>query len=111
MKAYKLFRVRKEGSLGSLFINRRRQLPVGRWLNAEAIPTRGFALRPGWHAMARPRAPHLSMKGRRWFVVEVYQWQRIERPASQGGVWYLARRMKILHEHKKTRNPRSGREG
>jgi hypothetical protein len=89
--AYKLFRMRRDGSLGSLFINRRARLPVGFWMGSQLYPTKGFAERCGWHCLAKPEAPHLSEKGRRWFEVEMDgEIQTIYRPASQGGVWYLA---------------------
>lgn len=96
MVAYKLFRVRKDGSLGSLFINRRARLPLGIWMEAEAFPTKGFAYRPGWHALCAPIAPHLSEKGRRWFEVEVKNFKRFTRPESQGGEWVLAKQMRIV---------------
>jgi len=47
MIAYKLFRQRKDGTLGSLFINKRNIIPVNKWLNAESFPTKGYAVRPG----------------------------------------------------------------
>lgn len=71
MIAYKLFRVRKDGSIGSLFINRRARLPVREWLQAQNVPTKGFKVREGWHCCPRPKAPHLSMKDRKWFMVEM----------------------------------------
>jgi hypothetical protein len=96
MKAYKLFKVRRDGSIGSLFIKPRDRLPLNQWLHAENIPTKGYAVRAGWHAMAKPEAPHLSPKGRRWFEVEIEDHEQYERPKSQGGIWFLAQRMKIL---------------
>lgn len=96
MKAYKLFKVRKDGSIGSLFINARRKLPVGKWMWAKPYKTKGFAFRPGWHATAKPEAPHLSMKGRRWFEVEMKYVTPQQRPKAQGGLWYLAKRIKIV---------------
>ena len=95
MIAYKLFRVRQDGSLGSLFINRRRRLPIGEWMESECIPTKGFAVREGWHCLPRPEAPHLTIKGRRWYAVEIDDWETLDRPASQGGHWFLAHRMRI----------------
>jgi len=95
MKAWKLFRVRKDGSIGSLFINRRARLPVGKWMVAEEHPTKGYAFRPGWHACAKPDAPHLSTRGRAWFRVELRGVTTHHRPASQGGVWYTAKQLKI----------------
>ena len=96
MIAYKLFRVRRNGSIGSLFIDRRTYLPFGVWLRAECHPTKGFALRPFWHATAEPHAPHLSMKGRAWYKVEILDFTPQSRPKSQGGIWFLAEQMKIL---------------
>lgn len=96
MKAFKLFKVRKDGSIGSLFIKTRDRLPLGRWMQAEDVPTKGYARRAGWHAMAKPEAPHLSPNGRRWYEVEIEDHVQYERPVSQGGIWFLAQRMKIL---------------
>ena len=102
MIAYKLLRVRKDGSLGPLFINRRFRVPVGEWILYGCHPTRGFKIRPGWHCTSRPEAPHLSMKGRAWFEVEVEaDAERIDRPASQGGLWYLAKWMRIIKKVEK----------
>ena len=96
MIAYKLFRVRRDGSIGSLFINRRARLPLLKWMEANGIPTKGFAYRPGWHALCKPEAPHLSERGRRWYTVEVKHFKRFVRPVSQGGKWVLAQKMRIL---------------
>lgn len=98
MTAYKLLTVRKDGSLGSLFINRRARLPVGKWMEAESHPTKGYALRPKWHATEFPVAPHLSMKGRQWFEVEIKDIEEFQRPQSQGGKWYLAKYLKIKNK-------------
>lgn len=98
MKAYKLFRVRKDGSIGPLFINARLRIPMGEWLQAEEHPTKGFAYRPGWHCTFKPVAPHLSEKGRKWFEIEVEDYTTYARPESQGGSWVLAERMKVVGE-------------
>lgn len=95
MEAYKLLRQRKDGSLGPLFINARQRIPVGEWLQAESHPTKGFALRPGWHCTVKPVAPHLSTKGRVWCEVTVQKVKSYERPESQGGTWLLAEWMRV----------------
>lgn len=95
MIAFKLFRVRKDGTLGSLFINKKAVLPTGKWLNAETHETKGFVVHKGWHCLSHPAAPHLSMRGRTWACVEVQNVTRLRRPAYQGGEWLLAKRMKI----------------
>lgn len=96
MIAYKLFNLRKDGTLGSLFINRRGVYPLHRWLEAEEHYTKGFAKRFGWHCLTKPEAPHLSLGGRVWARVEIRFCTRYLVPPSHGKVWYLARKMKIL---------------
>ena len=98
IRAFKLLRLRRDGSLGPLFINRRQRIPQGVWLDAEPHRTKGFAFRPGWHCCRIPHAPHLSEKGRVWCEVEIEDYQLLERPESQGGAWYLAQRMRLLRE-------------
>jgi hypothetical protein len=96
VKAYKLLRLRKNGTLGSLYINRRAIIPLNQWIRAEKHPTKGYAVRPGWHCCERPVAPHLSMKGRVWAEVEIKNWYEFSRPKSQGGVWYIVDMMKVI---------------
>jgi hypothetical protein len=98
--AYKLFRVRRDGSIGPLFIDRKARLPLGVWMRAGANPTKGFAFRPGWHCARRPVAPHLKVDGRAWFVVEVCGFlQKLKRPEAQGGEWLLAERLRIIRRY------------
>lgn len=94
--AYKLFNLRKDGSIGPLFINRKQRLEVGVWYGAEDHPTKGYAHRPGWHATTEKKAPHLSSKGRVWARVKLDQTREIERPKTQGGIWLLAGWLKVL---------------
>lgn len=96
MKAYKLLRLRKDGSLGPLFINKRQVIPLGVWLEAEDHPTKGYAHRPGWHTAPEPKAPHLTTRGRVWAHVEIEDYVDLPRPESQGGTWLLAQKMKVL---------------
>lgn len=98
--AYKLLRQRKDGSLGSLFINRKEHLPVGMWMRAEEHRTNGFYFRPGWHALLKPVAPHLKTnpknEKRIWAMVAVTEFDVCVRPETQGGKWLLAQNMMIL---------------
>jgi len=100
MKAYKLFKVRKDKSIGSLFINAKARLDIGVWYEAEDIPTKGYAHRPGWHATLKPVAPHLKLETtsqkREWYEIEVQDYQKFDRPESQGGTWVIANKMKIV---------------
>ena len=96
MQAYKLFRKMKNGSIRSLFINNKVELPLDEWLDAECLPTPGFAVRFGWHCTAQPVAPHLSKKNRVWGLIEMDEYTELPRPEAQGGMWYLADRIKII---------------
>lgn len=95
MIAYKLLRIRKDGSLGPLFINRKLRIPLKQTLKAEAHRTKGYKFRPGWHCTEAPIAPHLSTKNRVWAKVEIEDYVPLVRPKVQGGTWYLAERMRV----------------
>ena len=97
MIGYKLFRLRRDGTLGPLFINRSQRIALGVRYRAQAHRTAGYAFRPGWHICASvDGAPHLSKRGRVWCEVSFSDATRILRPPSQGGLWYLARYMTVL---------------
>jgi len=98
MIGYKLFKLRKDGSIGPLFINARQRIEVGVEYQAGDHPTKGFAHRPGWHIChSVDGAPHLKlMSNRVWCKVEFTLQQVVERPAAQGGTWYLGSSMKVL---------------
>ena len=98
MIAYKLFRKLKDGKIAPLFINKRKRVPFDIWLDAEEHPTKGFAVRKGWHCTLQPIAPHLSTRNRVWVEVEISDFEYYNRPESQGGTWVLAQRMKALRE-------------
>lgn len=103
MKAYKLLRKKKDGLLYPLFIHKTYSTPVGEWMPAECYPTKGFAVRKGWHCCFIPYAPHLKIElasGERrvWVEVEVEDWESYDRPESQGGSWILAQQMKVVRE-------------
>ena len=96
MIAYKLMRLRKDGTLGSLFINRKAVIPVGVWMKAEDHPTKGYAHRPGWHCTLEMSAPHMKEEGRVWVEVEVAGYEFFQRPPHQGGQWVLAQWCKVI---------------
>lgn len=102
MIAYKLFKLRRNGTLGPLFINARQTVPVGEWLPAEDHPTAGFAHRPGWHCTHSPSAPHLAKEPKHgpkrvWCKVEIAgDVTEFNRPLLQGGTWFLATQMRVL---------------
>lgn len=96
MIGYKLLAKRKNGSVGPLFINKRLVLRMNEWFTAENHPTKGYKTRPGWHILAKMEAPHLSKKNRVWAEVEFEDYAVENRPANQGGLWYLAKRMRVV---------------
>jgi hypothetical protein len=101
MRAYKLFRLMKDGSIAPLFINKKQRLDLGVWYKAEDHKTKGFAHRPGWHCCLKPEAPHLSLtlasgEKRVWAEVEIEEFKTYDRPESQGGTWILASRLKVI---------------
>jgi len=98
MKAYKLFRVLKNGEIAPLFINKKARLPLNVWLDAESHPTKGYKFRPHWHCTSESTAPHLSEKDRAWFEIEMDDFIEYKRPDNQGGLWFLANRIKIIKQ-------------
>jgi hypothetical protein len=94
--AYKLCRQKKNGDITSLFINKTERLEFNEWLEARCFPTKGFAVRPFWHCTSEPVAPHLSEKGRVWVKVQMDNFEEFQRPQNQGGLWFLAKRIKLL---------------
>lgn len=98
---YKLFTQRKDGTIGPLFINKRLRIPSGRWMPAEKnYKTKGFSYRPFWHVTSKPVAPHLKENGRVWYRVLIRDFTKMERPPSQGGLWYLADQMMVMSKVK-----------
>lgn len=106
MTGWKLFRVRKDGTLGPLFVGRSQVIELGVWYLARTdLPTQGLAYRPGFHCCPHPIAPHLKLKlsnGERrvWCKVEVEGVQEYKRPQSQGGWWWLCQHMKVITRDK-----------
>ena len=96
MIGYKLFRQRKDGTLGPLFINRKQRLIPKICYQAEDHRTKGYAHRPGWHICSKPEAPHLSKKDRVWAKVRFTEYSIHIRPKNQGGMWFTAKQMTIL---------------
>lgn len=60
MLGYKLFEENSDGKLFPLFIGKNEETPMGEWIHAEFIPTKGFASRGGWHIGEMPDAPWLK---------------------------------------------------
>jgi len=96
MIAYKLVRKLKSGKLTPLFINKQLGINFDTWYPSECHPTKGFKVRQGWHCTSKPEAPHLSERDRVWVKVEIANYETLHRPDSQGGLWYLADKIRFL---------------
>ena len=97
----KLFTLRKDGTLGPLFIGAKERIPVGEWYEFdEKLFRKGFAERPAIHAATKD-APHIKPKageGRIMKRVLLRNWKTFKRPESQGDDWIIAGEMKVLPE-------------
>ena len=99
MIAYKLVRKLKSGKLTPLFINKQQGFKFDEWYESECHPTKGFKVRQGWHCTSTPYAPHLSNKGRVWVEVDILEWEEFSRPKSQGGLWFIANKIKFVRTY------------
>jgi hypothetical protein len=106
VEGWKLFRLRKDGSLGPLFLDTGLILPYNEWIvakdNTSLARRKGLQPRPGWHATLSPHAPHLKLElksgeKRIWVRVLLRGVTFYDRPESQGGTWVLAKEMKVTH--------------
>jgi len=100
MTVFKLMRKKNE-NFYPLFINRKMECKLGKWIDAECFPTKGFSIRKGWHCCFYPIAPHLKTElsngeKRVWVFAEIDDWETYDRPESQGGTWILAQKIKII---------------
>jgi hypothetical protein len=102
MIGYKLFRKRKDGTYGTLFINTKLRMIKGVVYQEEDHPTKGFAHRMGWHILPRQESNRLAVKthwcNRVWCTVEFEYKDTIYKPESQGGMVYIGSTIKILEE-------------
>lgn len=106
IEGYKLFRLRKDGTLGTLFVDRSLVIPVDEWMPAKDLSVMaqslGLKARPGWHATLTPYAPHLKLnlasgEKRVWVNVALRDTTLYDKPESQGGTWVLANELKVLN--------------
>jgi hypothetical protein len=99
--AYKLLRIRNDGSLGPLFVGRNQVFTIGEWMECKFdLPHPGLAHRPGFHCCSTKSAPHIKLRlkngeQRVWCKVTIEEYELHNRPESQGGLWYVSKRMRI----------------
>ena len=59
LRGYKLFEQDPMGNLYPLFIGKKEVMPIGEWIKAKILPTKGFSVRPGLHLGEICSAPWL----------------------------------------------------
>lgn len=59
LRGYKLFEQDPIGNLYPLFIGKKEVMPIGEWIQAKILPTKGFSVRPGLHLGEICSAPWL----------------------------------------------------
>ena len=98
MIAYKMMKLRKDNTLGPLFIDASLKIRIGETHVAkQGTHKKGYKYRPGFHCCLTPHAPHLKLgEGRVWVEVLISDYTEEHRPMSQGGTWYLANRITFL---------------
>lgn len=74
---YKLFEMDECGNLYALFIDKNTIMPIGEWLLAGNFPTKGFALRPGFHIGEIPAAPWLMSANGTYKSQRRKNWKRV----------------------------------
>lgn len=95
--AYKLFRKRKDGTLAPLFIGASMRVPVGEWLEAQDLPTKGFAHRPGWHAGLVPETHIKESENRVWCECRIKDFYPFQLNSKQKE-WQIAKWLKVVKE-------------
>lgn len=107
MIAYKIMRMNRDHSFGSLYVLRDIKYHIGVNYHAQDGQPKNLAHRPGFHATTEPFAPHITLtpaSGENRLWVEVLLGGKIEefkRPSNQGGKWLIAEQMKPLKIYEK----------
>ena len=76
-KGYKLFEQAPDGKLYALFIDKNTIMPKDEWLQAGNYPTKGFAVRPGYHIGEIPSAPWLMSSNGTYKSQRRKHWRRV----------------------------------
>ena len=74
---YKLFEMDTNNNLYPLFIDKKTTCPIGKWIQAENHPTKGFAKRPGIHTGEICAAPWLMSADGTYKSQRGKQWKRV----------------------------------
>ena len=77
LKGYKLFEQDPMGNLYPLFIGKKNSMHIKEWQKAEILPTKGFAVRPGFHIGEICSAPWLMSFDGTYKSQRSKYWKRI----------------------------------
>lgn len=76
-KGYKLFEQDPKGNLHPLFIGKNEVMPIGEWIKAKILPTKGFSVRPGLHLGEICSAPWLMSANGTYKSQRSKYWKRV----------------------------------
>lgn len=76
-RGFKLFEQDPDGNLYALFIDKKANTPIGEWLKAGNYPTKGFAVRPGYHIGQICSAPWLMSADGTYKSQRSKYWKRV----------------------------------
>ena len=76
-KGYKLFEQDPKGNLYPLFIDKNEVMPIGEWIKAKILPTKGFSVRPGLHLGEICSAPWLMSANGTYKSQRSKYWKRV----------------------------------
>ena len=77
LRGYKLFKQDPIGNLYPLFIGKKEVMPIGEWIKAKILPTKGFSVRPGLHLGEICSAPWLMSADGTYKSQRSKYWKRV----------------------------------
>jgi hypothetical protein len=77
LRGYKLFEQDPMGNLYPLFIGKKESMPMGEWIKAKILPTKGFSVRPGLHIGQICSAPWLMSADGTYKSQRSKYWKRV----------------------------------
>ena len=77
LRGYKLFEQDPMGNLYPLFIGKKEAMPIGEWIKAKILPTKGFSVRPGLHIGQICSAPWLMSADGTYKSQRSKYWKRV----------------------------------
>jgi hypothetical protein len=74
---------------------------AGNYRRKFSIPVLGITGTNGKTTTKEMTADHIFSKPNRfWYEVEIKDYTEMKRPSNQGGIWFIANKMKIIREVK-----------